>query len=118
MSENEIDHWRTHQYENIAAATNRQPIAKSKREISLFKDNVDIFEDLQNYNGKCRNCGITATPLWRRDKWLMLDSILCNACALYLKIHKEDKPIKPLSNPLVSLKNVSVVEVCDEILKG
>lgn len=42
----------------------------------------------------CTNCGATSTPLWRRDP---NDLLLCNACGLYLKLHKTPRP-KSLKN--------------------
>ncbi|CAG8516888.1 5250_t:CDS:2 [Acaulospora morrowiae] len=38
---------------------------------------------------QCFNCGITSTPLWRRSA---NDELLCNACGLYLKLHKMPRP--------------------------
>lgn len=38
---------------------------------------------------QCTNCGTQSTPLWRRDSNALL---LCNACGLYLKIHKIQRP--------------------------
>ncbi|SPO28709.1 related to gata transcription factor [Ustilago trichophora] len=43
---------------------------------------------------QCTNCGATSTPLWRRDP---NDLLLCNACGLYLKLHKTPRP-KSLKN--------------------
>ncbi|KAJ2718433.1 hypothetical protein GGI07_005757 [Coemansia sp. Benny D115] len=39
----------------------------------------------------CTNCATTNTPLWRRDE---KNNPLCNACGLYYKLHKENRPIK------------------------
>lgn len=39
----------------------------------------------------CSNCGTNKTPLWRRNHHT---SLLCNACGLYLKIHKTHRPLK------------------------
>ncbi|WFD05724.1 hypothetical protein MVES1_001057 [Malassezia vespertilionis] len=38
----------------------------------------------------CSNCGTHSTPLWRRNHDTLL---LCNACGLYLKIHKSHRPL-------------------------
>lgn len=38
----------------------------------------------------CQNCGTVTTPLWRRDRE---GHIICNACGLYLKMHRQDRPV-------------------------
>ncbi|CAG8433545.1 6736_t:CDS:2 [Ambispora gerdemannii] len=42
-----------------------------------------------NGDQQCFNCGVTSTPLWRRSA---NDELLCNACGLYLKLHKMARP--------------------------
>ncbi|KAJ2781448.1 hypothetical protein H4R18_002869 [Coemansia javaensis] len=37
----------------------------------------------------CHNCGVTSTPLWRRS---VDDTLLCNACGLYYKLHRTHRP--------------------------
>ncbi|KAI8811847.1 hypothetical protein BJ742DRAFT_795758 [Cladochytrium replicatum] len=39
---------------------------------------------------ECANCATRTTPLWRRDGE---GKMLCNACGLYLKMHKEKRPM-------------------------
>ena len=44
-----------------------------------------------NQNISCKNCGTSKTTLWRRnDK----GDTICNACGLYFKLHKADRPLK------------------------
>ncbi|KAI9361246.1 hypothetical protein DFJ73DRAFT_617759, partial [Zopfochytrium polystomum] len=38
----------------------------------------------------CSNCGTHSTSLWRRDGF---GNVLCNACGLFLKLHKVGRPI-------------------------
>lgn len=47
--------------------------------------------DSQEDTPICSNCGTTDTPLWRRNHNTLL---LCNACGLYLKIHKKQRPMQ------------------------
>jgi hypothetical protein len=48
----------------------------------------------------CYNCGVTKTPLWRRtpDK----RHSLCNACGLYLKQYKHDRPLNRVQRQLAT----------------
>lgn len=69
---------------------------QSKAEASLCASDVSIdatpgssgtpTEDIPT----CSNCGTHSTPLWRRNHDTLL---LCNACGLYLKIHKTHRPL-------------------------
>ncbi|PNH11951.1 Transcriptional regulatory protein GAT1 [Tetrabaena socialis] len=43
----------------------------------------------------CSNCGITHTPLWRRDKATNLT--VCNACGIYKQTHGCARPVKYIS---------------------
>ncbi|KAJ1944801.1 hypothetical protein EC988_005898, partial [Linderina pennispora] len=43
----------------------------------------------------CNNCGVTSTPLWRRS---VNDTLLCNACGLYYKLHNTHRPKSLRSN--------------------
>ncbi|KAJ7599267.1 hypothetical protein C8J56DRAFT_185933 [Mycena floridula] len=59
-----------------------------------------------NYSGEsqCANCATTHTPMWRRGAD---NQLLCNACALYHKLHKRPrpsmlpKPVKGIQAPRV-----------------
>ncbi|KAI5192105.1 hypothetical protein NECID01_1814 [Nematocida sp. AWRm77] len=72
----------------------------------------------------CENCKTNITPLWRRSE---SGNYLCNACGLYLKIHKKNRPVKfmskeikhrqrqpPLRSPLDGCSEVYDI-VCNEI---
>ncbi|ORX71898.1 glucocorticoid receptor-like (DNA-binding domain) [Linderina pennispora] len=39
----------------------------------------------------CCNCGETETPSWRRHP--ISNSMLCNACGLYYRLHRKPRPI-------------------------
>ncbi|KAI0046544.1 GATA-domain-containing protein, partial [Auriscalpium vulgare] len=39
--------------------------------------------------GPCTNCGVTTTPLWRRDAE---GKTICNACGLYFKARHTPRP--------------------------
>ncbi|KAJ2855166.1 hypothetical protein GGI22_004234, partial [Coemansia erecta] len=43
----------------------------------------------------CANCEVTSTPLWRRSND---DTLLCNACGLYYKLHNTHRPKTLRSN--------------------
>lgn len=50
----------------------------------------------------CANCATTTTPLWRKDR--ASNTVLCNACGIYLKTHGRARPIDgaakaPLATP-------------------
>lgn len=45
----------------------------------------------------CENCKTNITPLWRRSD---SGKYLCNACGLYLKIHKKNRPVKFMSKEI------------------
>ncbi|KAJ2878519.1 hypothetical protein IWW38_006303, partial [Coemansia aciculifera] len=47
-------------------------------------------EQAKKHDGPiCDNCEVTSTPLWRRSAD---DTLLCNACGLYYKLHRSHRP--------------------------
>ncbi|GLI66511.1 hypothetical protein VaNZ11_010344 [Volvox africanus] len=47
----------------------------------------------RNHKGPllCGNCGITQTPLWRKDR--VTGETVCNACGIYKQTHGCDRPV-------------------------
>jgi len=75
-----------------------QPISISQRQTNSTGNNQSsvrqnpenrVKKTHSNGEQQCYNCGVTSTPLWRRSA---NDELLCNACGLYLKLHKMDRP--------------------------
>lgn len=56
---------------------------------------------MEDQDISCSNCGTFITSLWRKGK----DGLyLCNACALYYKIHKQNRP-KEMRSTIVRQRN-------------
>lgn len=58
-----------------------RPLVKPKKRPSTGK----------NSGISCSNCGTNSTTLWRRNS---SGNTVCNACGLYYKLHKTDRPLK------------------------
>jgi GATA-binding factor C len=87
LTENERNHTTFVSKPSDERTASKGKNAKSNPEGSAEKPNADVeAEELPI----CSNCGTNNTPLWRRNHNTLL---LCNACGLYLKIHKTHRPL-------------------------
>ncbi|CAI2179355.1 2898_t:CDS:2 [Funneliformis geosporum] len=68
------------------STVNARPSANAP---SSTSENSRPKKSHSNGEQQCFNCGVTSTPLWRRSA---NDELLCNACGLYLKLHKMARP--------------------------
>jgi len=50
---------------------------------------------------RCKQCGSSETPLWRKND---AGESLCNACGLYFKHYKKPRPMKLVQAPMVPKK--------------
>ncbi|OLY81403.1 Suppressor of ferric uptake 1 [Smittium mucronatum] len=52
----------------------------------------------------CYNCKTDYTPLWRRDDF---GNVICNACGLYYKLHKQHRPVSMKKNVIKRRNRIS-----------
>eukprot|EP00118_Oscarella_pearsei_P007592 m.37715 g.37715 ORF g.37715 m.37715 type:complete len:440 (+) comp32435_c0_seq2:354-1673(+) len=83
-----------------SAFTFIDPMGKS--EFSDFSpNNRSVIE-----NRECVNCGVAATPLWRRDS---SGQYLCNACGIYQKLNGSNRPMVKPRKKLSAAKRADLV---------
>ncbi|KAI5180755.1 hypothetical protein NEOKW01_1039 [Nematocida sp. AWRm80] len=63
----------------------------------------------------CENCKTNITPLWRRSD---AGTYLCNACGLYLKIHKKNRPVKFMCKEIKHRQRQPVTRMTEEGEEG
>ncbi|CAH8665987.1 unnamed protein product [Schistosoma haematobium] len=74
------------------AAVTRVPIDSihSEENISKSSNSLNIPNSTRRSGQFCTNCNTSATTLWRRNTE---GEPVCNACGLYYKLHKINRPI-------------------------
>jgi uncharacterized Zn finger protein (UPF0148 family) len=60
-------------------------------------------KEKQKAGHQCVNCGVTSTPLWRRD---LSGNYLCNACGLYQKSNGLSRPLVKPSQTRVAVSKL------------
>ena len=59
----------------------------------------------------CSNCSTTTTTLWRRN---VTGDPVCNACGLYFKLHKANRPISLRKDSIQTRKRRSKSQMMKE----
>eukprot|EP01137_Pigoraptor_chileana_P033762 Opistho-2@25141 len=72
-------------------AASKKPRAKSAMALAAAEGCAGAVERCAPNGQSCANCATTRTTLWRRDT---KGRLVCNACGLYSKMHKKDRPLK------------------------
>ena len=80
----------------------RFPVLLSLKKVSKKELCVIFFSFIFTEGRECVNCGVTSTPLWRRDS---NGHYLCNACGLYYKMNGQNRPLVKPKRKLVSIFN-------------
>lgn len=91
---------------HVVPVNNRADLAEDKK---LITPSVQVFPENKlngsmktkdSFEQSCAHCCTITTSLWRRVE----DRLMCNACALYLKLHGSDRPLH-LSTGVIKRRN-------------